>query len=244
MRLALALVLALLAPAVAAQPAPDAEGLLRAWRAVWAEAAVGVESVALDEEIVRSVEGPRGAHEVRTFAVVRLVPGERASRTAVRAEAGGFPLASGRLAELDERSERVFGPPARWVMRPPALPISYLGRARPLGPPEADRVGGRAAWRLALALPAREGQQETRFLAWFSVPSAGEAPRLLQIRSEARLPDDGTAVFVTTFSTEGRLDLPSTTRRELTVQQRRRLHLYTVVMTAEGRYRLTQVARR
>lgn len=228
----------------AAAQAPDAQALLQAWQSAWAAAEAGLAEVVLDEEMAYRMQGPRGPIELRTRGVVRLVPGTRPQRTLAGGDLNGTPLSAEDIATLEERFDRTGGPHAAHARRPPPLPGVLLARARAAGTPEPDRIGQRDAWRVALVFPGGEGHAERRALAWFAQTAPGETPRLLRTRFEVRVPDEGEVVFVTLFRPVEGIDLPSATRREMTLQQRRRLRHFTISMETEGRYRVTQIARR
>lgn len=232
--LPLALTLLVAAPALAQRP-PDAQALLDGWAAHWRRAARGAEAIEADERLSREVDGPRGRVTIETDAGVRYDRAGAPRRDVRRLRVDGRDLtpddrrAQGRL-------RRAFGPAAEELVAPPALPGLAFADAEAAGI-AADRLGGRAAWRVDLRLV----RGLDRATAWFS---QGAEPRLLRVRLDGERPRGGRYERTVDYARVDGLDLAAATEATVTLRQRRRLREYVVVLSSEGRYAGYRVTRR
>lgn len=234
MRLALACLLALASAAapLAQRAAPEAADVLTEWREGWDRAARGTRAVAFRETLVREVDGPRGGAELRTEGALRYAWGEVPRRTVDRATLDGRSAPPPLRRRFERRTRRAYGPAADALRRPAPMPGPFLRGARPAGPAVGDRVDGREAWRVPLALPRGGG----RVTAWFG--REGGAP-LLRLRVQRSAEHTLTADY---RRVDG-LDLPTTLLTEVTLRQRRRLRTYTVELRARGTYAAPEIVR-
>ena len=228
MRLAPLLVLLALTAGASAQPSGDA--LLDQWRAGWREAAAGVERVEMNEGLRRELDGPRGVIEIGTRAQLGYSAAGRPARNVRVVEIDGRRSRPGELRRIDRRLRRAFGRAADLLQRPPPLPGAFLASATATSEPDAVRLRGEAAWRFGVDVPSvRDG----RVTLWLS---RDDSPRLLRIRLDQRLPRDADARFEADYQRIRGLDLPVELATRVRLQQRRRLRLYTVELTAAGTY--------
>lgn len=212
---------------------PDAQALLDGWAADWRRAARDVAAVEAEESLVRSFDGPRGRLIIETEGAVRYDRVGDWSRDVARL------WVNGRERDPDRRALgrfRRFGPPGREVAAPPPLPGLAFADAEAVGI-EADRLGGRAAWRLSL----RFGDRPDRAAAWFT--RAAE-PELIRVRFEGPRPRGGRYERTVEYARVGGLDLAVASETRVTLRQRRRLRDYVVTLASEGRYAGLRLARR
>jgi len=222
MRLALALLLLVAAPALAQ---PSASSVVEAWRADWRQAAQGVAGIDAREEAEWTIDGPRGRTVVEADGRIRYTRG-RPERDLDRVRVNGRDVPPDRGRGQGQRWQRAFGPAGREVHAPPPLPVALLGSAEP-DRVEADREGGVAAWRVAF--DARVGRAE----AWFT---RSGAPRLLRLRVEGDRPRGGRFTHDVRYARVRGLDLPARSQTTFTVRQRRRLRNYLVTLRADATY--------
>ena len=259
-------------PPAAAQPtaAPSGSAIVAAWRSRQTDAARGVARVEADETLSRRIDGPRGTVRLETRGTLAL--GRDAQRTVTSARVDGAPVAAERVAALEARLGRAFGPGFEDASRgprlvPPALAFGTPSRVAP------DAVDGRPAWRVTLALPAERGdgpprrahrrggrprrgapdgpppggrppgdRPPDRAEAWFS--RSPDAPRLLRLDVTGERPGGGRFRRTVDFAALGALDVPTVATAELRVSQRRRLRAYTTSIAVEARYGSYRVVRR
>ena len=222
MRIALALLVLVAAPAVAQ---PSASSVVEAWRADWRRAAQGVAGIDAHEEAEWTVDGPRGRTVVEADGRVRYTRG-RPERDLDRVRVNGREVPADRGRGQGQRWQRAFGPAGREVHAPPLLPVVLLGAAEP-DRIEADREAGVAAWRVGFDTQA--GRAE----AWFTRTGA---PRLLRFRVEGQRPRGGRLVRDVRYARVRGLDLPAEAETTFTVRQRRRLREYLVTLRADATY--------
>ncbi|HEX8298197.1 MAG TPA: hypothetical protein VF594_03480, partial [Rubricoccaceae bacterium] len=144
----------LLAAAVAAPDAtaqPSADAVVAAWSSRQADAVRGVVRVEADEAVSRRIDGPRGTVRVETRGTLTLGPDGR--RTVASARVDGQEIAPERVAALEARLGRAFGPGFGEASAAPRLvpPVFSRGAAAHLAPADLD---GRPTWRVSFAAPA------------------------------------------------------------------------------------------
>lgn len=271
LRLPVLLIAVAIAAPVAAQPSAGA--VVSAWRSHQAEALRAAGRVEADETMSRRIDGPRGAVRLDTRGTLALdVGADRAghregprggrrglARTVSSASVDDRPVAPERLAELEHRLGRAFGPGFDDASRAPRLvpPALARGTAMRLAP---DDVDGRPAWRVSLThadgppearpfggpppgrRPPQGPAQPDRTEAWFT--RSADAPRLLRVVTTGERPGGGTLRRTVDFAPVGGLDLPVAARSALRVSQRRRLRAYTTAITVEARYDGYRLGRR
>lgn len=233
-RFSLLALLALLAPAATAQPAPAGERLLRQWLAHTREATAALAAVAVTEERTRTVDGPAGTQRLRTVSDLRLAPPDEPDADVRVAELDGRRVLPVRLALVERRLRLAYGPGYLWITRPQLLARTFLEGMRPTGTATLDAVDGTPAWRVALE-PASDAQL-VRGTAWFARAPVGGAPRLLRFVIEGGMPPGGSAVVTTDYARIEGLDLPLHSRSDVVLRQRRRLRDYTVLLAADAHY--------
>lgn len=219
-------------PALAQAP-PPAE-ILRAWEAGWDRAAAGVQGLRLTERLTRDLDGPRGRIRVRTDASLRYDRRGRTGRRYDEIRLGRRRGTPERLRHFDGRLRRSLGSAADLLKRPAPLPGPWLGSLVPRGQASEDRVDGARAWRVD---GTRDGVEVA---AWFTRDA--DDPRLLRLRLRYRTRRaDGETVA--DYARAGGLDVPTAMRTEIEAQQRRRVRVFTVLLTSEATYAAPELVR-
>jgi len=222
---------ACLAPAAPAQPAPRGERLLEAWRASTRQVFDDVDEMAWTERADLAVEGPGGTDRLRTVTAVRGGTDAGMNRDLQRAEWNGRPVPAGRLAFLERRMRRAYGPGFEWVRRPLPPEARLFAAFRAEGNARPDQLDGTPAW-VVEVVPARERDRFEGGTLWFS-RERGDV-RLLRSRLVGRIPRGRSAVVTTDYVSVEGLDVPRRVRAEAVVQQRRRLRVFTVLLTLDA----------
>ncbi|MEM8601777.1 MAG: hypothetical protein AAGF99_17815, partial [Bacteroidota bacterium] len=184
------------APGLHAQDAADGDALVAAWRAQQAERLRAVDGVAFSLTLDRTMDGPKGTHQLRADVDVRVrLDGEAVSGLPrfdadVRAlEVNGEPTRAADYERETHPLRRVLGRGAAWLERPMTLPypIARVAEVRDL---VAETRAGQPVWRVRLDRLPR-GVEAATF--WFArdgdrLPTA---PRL--VASSVRLTFEGGA---------------------------------------------------
>lgn len=235
----------LLAAPVAAQPdaSPDAAALWQQWTQSVRLAHERIDEVAYTEEIEEVIDSPFAQHRLRVLSDVIVRPDvDRPVRDVRRAEIGGETVAPVRVPLLQRRLRRAV-PDLSLVERAAALPLAALARLRPVGRLVPVEIEGQAAWRLEAVAPRADAPVE-RATLWFA-RTARERPVLLRsqvIARPARVQSGQPIVIMTEYTSIDGLPFPRHRRVEATLQQRRRIRTFTVLVTIEASFRDIEVA--
>jgi hypothetical protein len=227
----------LVAAAPLAQRAPAAETLLERWSAQQRSAHAAAEGFYFTEHVERAVDGRHGPRAIQYVQRVNM-RGATQDAALVRATVDGEVVQSDRIAHMQMRLDRVFGPDLAAAGRLADLPPFLFGRLQTTAPLAAEHLGGAPVWRMELASRRPESTIDGATL-WFA--RNGQRPVLLRSRLRVRGESPGAIFVITTDHAEvqgpaGPLAVPARQRIEGVVEQQRRWRTYSVTMSTERRF--------
>lgn len=216
-----------------AQVDPSRPAYYREWLRDQVEEWNKVSSVRLRETTRRTLDGPSGAQNVRLTADVTIYPGERdASRTITAAELNGRRVPEDRLPEIASRWSRFASDLGRESTAFGDLRMRMLQQTRPTGRPVIERHDGRELYRVDL-LSTVPRLRIDRMTLWFDATDG----RIVMSRTIFSPRSQRTSLIVENrYRRIGRLDVPVHRSIEATVQQRRRLRLFTTIISVESSF--------
>lgn len=233
---ATALLLGLLAlPAQAQVTSPEAVALLTRWAEATREAFDRVERVDYVETTDQLVDGPFNRHRLGSVADATLYPDrDRPERRIRDFYLDGRPVRPVRARIAQERLRRAI-PGIETVLRAAGLPLQALRGLRPAGAPVFEALDGRPVVRVE-AVPRTDRDPVERATFWFARPrSAREVPLLLrsQVILRPDVPRARPIIVTTDYDRIEGVPVPRRRRVEATLQQRRRIRTFTVLITVD-----------
>lgn len=236
----LALGLLLAPPHAQAQRPPSPEALLRGWLSAQAEAAGGLAGIEMMEQTTHVLDGPFGAREVQLEAFIQGTPGTRDWDRDVRSlRIDGQEVGPERRRRLErQRGYGIDRRHARDLIIAMLLPPELLIRMQPTGRVLEAEEDGALYWRLDLLMPEAERLPLERVTLWFTPRYRRLHHSRAILRSPAGPPGErGASLLVTTYydHLEG-LDLPRRRHVEGTLQTKRRMRTFTLLMTVDTTY--------
>jgi len=221
------------ASGVKAQVPPDAMSLFRNWLETQGALAMRLTQVDFTEEVIRVVDNPFGTHEmvVETAVSGSLRP-DRWERTPLRVVVNGNLLPPDSWNNAERRWRTTSRADVNRLLEMVALPLRILHAMRPAGPTQADEIDGVLLWRFEV-IPADTSPIE-RITLWMDRRTG----HLRQSRAIIRAGQVETPVLINiTYERVQGLDVPRVRTIEATVQRKRRMRLYTTLLTTEATYR-------
>lgn len=217
-----------------AQPQPDT--VLDDWLASQDEQARTVSRIDLTEDAVWTVSGPFGARMTELTAHITGTPGTPDwSRELVAVEVEGRTLSPEERQRVERHRRRLFGSLSRQPLPNPARLIRTM---EPLGTTRVDTINGMARWRIDLtplsnSTPPRRHPVE-RATLWFDPDTRALVQSRVLVRGRRM---DSPFIVTVAYTTRSGLDVPRRLHIEGTVQNRRRLRDFSLLVTYDATYR-------
>lgn len=220
--------------AASAQPAPAPDDLLHRWVSSQVPAARLARQISFAEETQRVLDGPFGKRRLQMRSRLTGHPGTNDwKRDILTASANGRILTPSEFDRMERLSDHMAGARVDRLLQELLFPAGALARMRSVGPATRETIRGVAAWRFDAAAPETARLSVQRMTIWMSAEKA----TLLRSRTILNRPSDrSTLTVVTDYDRDRGLDVPVRRHVEGTIQARRRLRTFTLVLRVDSHY--------
>lgn len=245
-RFALVLFVLLAPPARAQSASPEAIALVSRWAEATRAAVTRVERVDYVETIDQFVDGPFNRHRLGSVSDVNYYfDRDQPDRQLREVRIDGRPVLPMRARIAQERLRRAL-PGFEAVRRAMGLPLQALGTLRPTGRLIAEEIDGRAVLRIE-AVPRTASGPVERATLWFTRPRTDrDVPVLIRSRVvfQRDVPRAHPILVTTDYDRIDGVPVPRLRRVEATLQQRRRIRTFTVLVSVDLAFDEIRVIRR
>jgi len=217
------------------QAQPDAETLLRAWRASQVERGRALSHVAFIERAVREADSPFGTRRMVVENEVAGNPDRNDwTRTILALRVDGRTPPKARWDAMEERWHDFTRPEFTRLSQAVLLPQRFLNEIKPIGDVAEESLEGLPVWRVD-AVPASADSPVEQVTLWFDRDSGALARSRLRLHTRSRRGTTNLDAVIDFIRVEG-LDVPRQRALEGTVRTRRRGDVFTILVSLDATY--------